>query len=229
MGLFGGRAIPGDVLVAVGAPDAGRPGSTFVVGVGAAGLARVQYTAADGSGPLWMRRAEVGERRRRRVLRRVLAVVPERPAGRGQGAAPYGWVSVSAGGAAAWVPLSPDQRVGGVAVVALVGGLVPADVWAELRAREAEWRARQAGQVPGGPVPDPAVLEGTRRDWGVPVDADATRHDAATSGPWDRRVAGAPAEDGGLWTDTGYNGGPRSAEGEGWPGIRHGQGRGGVW
>lgn len=228
MGFFGGPVIPGDVLVAVGAPDAGRSGTSFVVGVGATGPCRVQYAAGDLSGALWMRHSEVGERRRRRVLRRVLAVVPERPAERAQGAAPYGWVSVSSGGGAVWVPLAADQRIGGVAVVALVGGLVPADVWAELRAaRDAEWHARRGGAVPAGPGPDPAVLDSTRRDWGVAVDADATRHDASTSGPWDRRVAGTPAEGAGLWTDTGYNGPARPDEG--WPGIRHGQGRGGAW
>ncbi|TDC72853.1 hypothetical protein [Actinomadura sp. 7K507] len=225
--LSGGPVVPADGLVAVGAVDRAwsRGECAYVISVGATGPARVHYSMSEPAGPTWLRLAQISERRRRRVLDAALRCGVLAGAGLLRGGPAevgrFGWLHVAGHGLSGWTILPPDRRIGGVAFLDLVGGLVPGAVWRDLHARRQEaWQdwARRSGSVPS------LNLECTRRDPDDgPVsggfDAEATRRQAVDQGPWDAPVAGRrrPGD--------GRDGGP----GEGWPGIRHGGGMGGAW
>ncbi|WP_301174843.1 hypothetical protein [Actinomadura geliboluensis] len=244
--LLAGRPVPSGMVAAVGGRETGWAYGecAYVVFVGATGPVRVHYALTDPVGPAWLRLVVVSDRRRRRVLGRLLrsgALEGAGPRGaraglgtghRGgagtgvgtgagtgadasAGVSPFGWLHVAAGDRSVWTDLPSDGRVGGIAVRDLVVGLVPGRVWEELHARRAE--AWDAWARACGSVPLP----------GLPG-PDRTRPDSGGSGGgFDAEATRREAVDQGPW-DTPVAG-RRADQGPGWPGIRHGGGMGGAW
>lgn len=209
-----GRRVPAGAVVAVGGRDTVRTRGecSFVLLVGAAGPARLHYALTGPAGPVWLRLVPVGERGRRRVLRAVLgsgalaaAVPPGARAVAGaaarsgaraggdsmNGESPFGWLHVATENRSVWLDLPADGRVGGVAVRALVVGLVPAAVWRELGLLRGEvWDQWAEGSDRG------AWLDRTRPDdWPGPDDWAGPGRSGDQGWPGIRRGGGL----GGVW------------------------------
>lgn len=161
----------GLVTVAVGLSDPWEWGAaSYVLTLGSAGPLRLQYCMGDDTaeGRTWHRHVSVRERRRRRVLRKLLecGVMEGMGMRGGPGVpAPYGWLYVAADGRMTVVHLPPDGRIGGVAVGELLGGLVPGSTWRGLRMlRDRAWQ-EWANASHGGlrPVADATIRDGGPR------------------------------------------------------------------
>ncbi|WP_026412122.1 hypothetical protein [Actinomadura oligospora] len=158
----------GLVTVAVGLSDPWEWGAAnYVITLASAGPVRLEYVMGDGAeGRSWFRHVGVRERKRRRVLRKLVECGALEGAGMRGGPgvpAPYGWLYVAAEGRTAVVHLPPDGCIGGVPVGKLLGGLVPRATWRGLRVlRDRAWQ-EWANASHGGLRP---VAEATIRDGG---------------------------------------------------------------
>ncbi|MGW5415475.1 hypothetical protein [Actinomadura geliboluensis] len=136
--------------MSVGAMDWAAPleGSAFVATLTDTGPLRLHFTAGAPLGTTWFKQVPVSERRRRRVLRKILrcGLLEQKQHAQRRGPGPWVHVAVRTPGEARTVgtPLSGDGSFGRVPVLALMRELVAGDVWAGLYSQvEAEYAARR--------------------------------------------------------------------------------------